>query len=83
MAALIAALIASIPIITKEVVPELIKAIKYLLKRKHPVYYENDADVCHAYEDCTIGSKINPEHRKTGTGDKELCAECRDRMLGT
>ena len=81
--ALIVALITSIPIITKELLPEIKAAIKNLLKRKHSAYYANHADVCHAYEDCTTGSKVNPEHRQAGTGDKELCVECRDRMLGT
>lgn len=80
--ALIIALIASIPVIAKELIPELVKAVRDLLKRKHPAYHDINADVCHAYDDCTIGSKIKPEHRQTGTGDKELCAECRDRILG-
>lgn len=81
--ALIAALIASIPVLTKELVPVLIEAIREIFKRgRHKPYYADDADVCHTYDDCTIGAKIKPENRRRGTGDKELCAECRDRILG-
>lgn len=81
--ALIAALIASIPVLTKELIPLLIEVIREIFRRgKYKPYYADDADVCHTYEDCTIGAKIKPEHRHRGTGDKELCAECRDRMLG-
>ena len=79
--ALIAALITSIPILTKELIPVVIEAVRSL-GRRPKTYYVDDSDVCHVYEDCTVGSKINPEHRKRGTGNKELCIQCRDRMLG-
>ena len=78
--ALIAALIASIPILTKELIPVIIEAIRNL-GRKHKTYYAADYDTCHIYDNCTVGTKIKAEHRHRGTGDKELCAECRDRLL--
>ena len=79
--ALIAALIASIPILTKELIPVIIESVRSL-GRRPKTYHADGSDVCHLYEDCTVGEKIIPEFRKRGTGDKKLCIQCRDKMLG-
>jgi hypothetical protein len=34
-------------------------------------------DVHHDHDDCYEGKKIEPKHRKSGTGNKRLCEVCK------
>ena len=36
-----------------------------------------EAEVYHNHTDCNTGNKIEDEYRKSGTGGRRLCAECK------
>ena len=78
----IAAVKASTPIVAKETTTAIIEAIKNL-GRSHKPYYSSRSDVCHIYKDCPVGSKIKRENKKRGTGDRDLCGECKDTLLNS
>ena len=41
---------------------------------------KSDADIYHLCENCTIGNNIEPENRRSGTGGKTTCDECKDKI---
>ena len=40
-------------------------------------YPPSHRNVHHDRDDCHDGKAIKPQHRKSGTGGKPLCAECK------
>ena len=43
-------------------------------------WYSTKGNVHHRCRHCTLGNKIAPEHRRDGTGDKNLCSYCAHRI---
>ena len=43
-------------------------------------WYSTKGNVHHRCRHCTLGNKIAPEHRRDGTGDKNLCSFCAHRI---
>lgn len=43
----------------------------------HTENHEYPREVYHNQSECKYGQKIKPEHRIRGTGNKDLCSECK------
>jgi hypothetical protein len=62
----------SLPEILKEVT--MAKVAAYHTDSQE--YPPSHREVFHDHDDCPYGSRIQPRHRQSGTGNKPRCKEC-------